>query len=110
MPIKTITLGLATAAVLLAATANAPAETSLHWTSKAAPGFQHLYRMRGSPSAVCHERSALVIRCLHIVNGPTTGISVKLRLLSRTRVQYVFRDATGLNVTSTRIPNKSWAA
>jgi hypothetical protein len=110
MRIKNFTLGLVAAALLLVATPIAPAGTSLHWTSKAAPGYQHYYRMRGSPSAVCHKRSAVVIHCVHFASPAGADYSVKVRLLSRTRVQYVFRNVTGLNVTKARIPDRSWAA
>src|SRR5262249_38158412 len=102
----------------LAATAYATAGTSLHWTWKAAPGYQHLYRTRGgSSSALCRKRSALLIRCVDLTTRTgdqrLANDSILVRLLSRTRVQYVFRYIAidrKVEHNTAPIPNKSWAA
>jgi|GraSoiStandDraft_4_1057263.scaffolds.fasta_scaffold701974_1 hypothetical protein len=102
------------AAVLLAVTANAPAGTGLHWTSKAAPGYQHYYSAPGSPreqSAICGKSSARAIRCVRILG--LLDFTLSARLLSRTRVQYVFADRFGrrrLRVWTRRVPNRDWVA
>jgi hypothetical protein len=111
-PTAFLVVAVAAAAFLLAATANAPAGTGLHWTSKAAPGYQHYYSSRGSPkeqSAICGKSSARVIRCVRILG--LLDFTLSARLLSRTRVQYVFADRFGrrrLRVWTRRVPNRDW--
>ncbi len=92
MQVKTIGVALIAAAVLLAAAEKAPARTSVHWTAKAAPGFQQILRSHGSPSAVCSKASARVIRCINtqqtVLQHGVENCQVSIRLLSRTVAQW----------------------
>jgi hypothetical protein len=92
--------------------ANSQAATSLHWTSKAAPGYQHYYRTHGSPSTVCHKPSALVIRCGNMLARPWDAYrSLSARLLSRTRVRYVWINLDRSRLVATeRVRNRAWVA
>jgi hypothetical protein len=111
MQIKIFAFALVTVTVLLVAAGNSEAGNSLHWTAKAAPGYQRMYRAHGSPSAVCQKRSALVIHCFRMFGNLGPYRTLSARLLSSTRVRYVFRDMSGkLNVTTARVRNKDWVA
>lgn len=106
MALKTTTVASIAVAVLLTTTANAPAATGLHWTSKAVPGLEHLYRViGGNDRAVCREESARVIRCLHV------GKTVTVTLLTRTTARFVNVDRYGArHVQVNRLHNLTWAA
>jgi hypothetical protein len=66
---KFITIAALIAALALAGSA-AATTTSLHFTRKAAPGFQSVLRQRNdSPTAVCRKLSARRLHCYHMIQS-----------------------------------------
>jgi hypothetical protein len=106
MQIRTITITLITAAVVLAAVGNAEGRlSSLHWTAKAAPGYQHILRTHNSPQATCHKRSAREIHCTKLALNSTASIT----LMRKTRALRVITVLGQPHASTVKVP-RGWAA
>lgn len=93
------------AAWSFAACGSGSAATGLHWTARAAPGYQHVLRRHGSPTATCRKRSPTLVVCHATMSGLPATIRVVPR--TRTRARYTFVTPAGTRTQIGRV-SKGW--